>query len=104
MPYDKNTIKKADKGEYRLRATKEVVICPDFLMTWKISTNGNDDLDKTKMYGYIPPNEWMATTNKGLRQAGWRANLKISFFINFGVKVNVYDHNLTILPSSVSLA
>ena len=57
MPYDKDTINKADKGEYRLRATKEVVIDPDFLMTWEISTSGNDDLEKTKMYGYIPPNE-----------------------------------------------
>lgn len=57
MPYDKDTINKADKGEYRLRATKEVVIDPDFLMTWEISTNGNDDLEKTKMYGYIPPSE-----------------------------------------------
>jgi hypothetical protein len=57
MPYDKETINKAEKGEYKLRATKEVVIDPDFIMTWEISTNGNDDLEKTKMYGYIPPNE-----------------------------------------------
>ena len=57
MPYDKDTINKADKGEYRLRATKEVVVDPDFLMTWEISTNGNYDLEKTKIYGYIPPNE-----------------------------------------------
>lgn len=57
MPYDKDTINKAEKGEYRLRATKEIVIDPDFLMTWEISTNGNDDLEQMKMYGYIPPNE-----------------------------------------------
>ena len=57
IPYGKDTIYKADKGEYRLRATKEVVIDPDFLMTWEISTNGNDDLEEMKMYGYIPPNE-----------------------------------------------
>lgn len=57
MPYDKDTINKADKGEYRLSATKEVVIDPDFLMTWEISTNGTNDLDKIKMYGYIPPKE-----------------------------------------------
>jgi hypothetical protein len=57
MPYDKETINKAENGEYRLRATKEVVIDPDYIMTWEISTNGNDDLEKTKMYGYIPPNK-----------------------------------------------
>jgi hypothetical protein len=57
MPYDKDTINRADKGEYKLRATKEVVIDPDFLMTWEISTNGNDDLETTKMYGYLPPSE-----------------------------------------------
>ena len=57
MPYDKETINKAENGEYRLRATKEVVINPDYIMTWEISTNGNEDLEKTKMYGYIPPNE-----------------------------------------------
>ncbi len=55
MPYDKDTIKKADKGEYRLRATKEVVIDPDFIMTWEIITNGNDNLEQTKKHGYIPP-------------------------------------------------
>ena len=57
MPFDKDTINKAENGEYRLRATKEVVINPDYIMTWEISTNGNEDLEKTKMYGYIPPNE-----------------------------------------------
>jgi hypothetical protein len=57
MPYDKDTINKADKGEYKLRATKEVVIDPDYIMTWEISTNGNDNLEKIKMYGYQPPNE-----------------------------------------------
>ena len=57
MPYDKETINKAENGEYRLRATKEVVINPDYIMTWEISTNGNEDLESTKMYGYIPPNE-----------------------------------------------
>jgi hypothetical protein len=55
MPYDKDTIKKAEKGEYRLRTTKEVIIDPDFLMTWEICTNGNDILEQTKKYGYIPP-------------------------------------------------
>lgn len=57
MPYDKETIKKAEKGEYRLRTTKEIITNPDFIMTWEINTNDNDNLEKTKMYGYIPPNE-----------------------------------------------
>ena len=57
MPYYKENIKKAEKGEYKLRATKEIVIDPDFLMTWEINTNSNDNLEKTKIYGYIPPNE-----------------------------------------------
>jgi len=57
MIYDKDTINKADKGEYRLRATKEVVIDPHYIMTWEIRTNGIDNLEKTKMYGYLPPNK-----------------------------------------------
>ncbi len=57
MPYIKDTINKADKGEYKLRATKEVIIDPDYIMTWEIRTNGNNNLENSKMYGYVPPNE-----------------------------------------------
>lgn len=55
IPYDKDIIKKAEQGEYKLRATKEVVINPDFITTWEISIHDNDNLEEIKMYGYIPP-------------------------------------------------
>jgi len=54
MPYDKDTIKKADKGEYRERATGEIIKDPDFIMTWEITTTANDNLEMTKRNGYIP--------------------------------------------------
>lgn len=54
MPYDKDTIKKADKGEYREKATGLIVKDPDFIMTWEITTFENDNLDDIKRQGYIP--------------------------------------------------
>ncbi len=54
MPYDKDTIKKADKGEYRERATGEIVKDPDFIMTWEITTTADGNLEETKRHGYIP--------------------------------------------------
>lgn len=57
MPYNEDTLNKADKGQYRLRATQEIVIDPDFLITWEISESGNEDLEMIKSQGYIPPDE-----------------------------------------------
>jgi hypothetical protein len=57
MPYDKDTIKKAEKGEYKLRATKEVINDPDFIMTWEITTGKKDNIEKAKIHGFIPPVE-----------------------------------------------
>jgi hypothetical protein len=54
MPYDRDTIKKADKGEYREKATGEIVKDPDFIMTWEITTLDKDNLEDTKRNGYIP--------------------------------------------------
>lgn len=54
MPYDKDAIKKADKGEYREKGTGVIVKDPDFIMTWEITTFANDNLDDIKMRGYIP--------------------------------------------------
>ncbi len=54
MPYDKDAIKKADKGKYENRLTGEVVKDPDYIMTWEITTTAGDNLEKIKKYGYIP--------------------------------------------------
>jgi hypothetical protein len=54
MPYDKDAIKKAEKGEYRERATGRIIKDPDFIMTWEIVTEDIDDLDEIKKYGYRP--------------------------------------------------
>jgi hypothetical protein len=54
MPYDKDTIRKADKGEYREKGTGEIVKNPDFIMTWEIIAIENDHLEDIKEHGYIP--------------------------------------------------
>jgi hypothetical protein len=36
-PFDRRTLKKAAPGEYRLRSTGEVIIDPDYLMTWIVT-------------------------------------------------------------------
>jgi hypothetical protein len=54
IPYDKESISKAGKGEYREKASGEIITDPDFLMTWEIITDENDNLDEIKKHGYIP--------------------------------------------------
>jgi len=54
MPYDKETITKADKGEYRERSTGQIIKDPDYIMTWEIMINENDNTNKIKEVGYIP--------------------------------------------------
>jgi len=54
MPYNKDTIQQADKGEYRERTTGDIVKDPNFIMTWEITTTNDDNLEETKKHGYIP--------------------------------------------------
>ena len=54
MPYDKDTIKQAAKGEYRERSTGVIVKDPDFIMTWEIIVGAGDDLEPVKKYGDVP--------------------------------------------------
>lgn len=54
MPYDNETIEKAEKGEYRERSTGLIITDPDFIMTWEITINENDNTDKIKKFGYLP--------------------------------------------------
>jgi hypothetical protein len=54
IPYDKDTIRAAGKGEYRERATGEIINDPDFIMTWEVITDRYDDLSDLKIHGYIP--------------------------------------------------
>ena len=54
MPYDRDTIKKADKGEYRERSTGQIIIDPDYIMTWEITLNENDDTSEMKKVGFVP--------------------------------------------------
>ena len=54
MPYENETIKSAEKGEYRERSTGIIIKDPDFIMMWEITLNENDNTDKIKRIGYIP--------------------------------------------------
>lgn len=53
MPYDSETIKKADKGEYRERSTGQIVKDPDYIMTWEITINENGDTNEIKKVGFV---------------------------------------------------
>ena len=52
LPYDRETIRKAEKGEYRERTTGQIVTDPDFIVTWEIIIKKNDNLEEVKKYGY----------------------------------------------------
>ncbi len=52
IPYDKDAIRKAEKGEYREKATGQIITNPDFILTWEIVTEETDDLDEIKKHGY----------------------------------------------------
>ena len=54
MPYDKDTIKKADKGEYRERSTGLIIKDPYYIMNWEITINENDNTNEIKAVGFIP--------------------------------------------------
>jgi len=54
MPYDKETISQPDKGEYRERSTGLIIKDPDYIMSWEITINENDDTDEIKKVGFVP--------------------------------------------------
>lgn len=53
MPYDKETIKKAEEGEYKEQSSGEIIKNPDFIMTWEITTKSNDNLEEVKNHGFV---------------------------------------------------
>lgn len=53
MPYDLESIVEAEKGDYSERTSGEIIKDPDFIMTWDIFVDNNDDLEEIKKYGYI---------------------------------------------------
>ena len=56
MPYDNDTIKKADKGEYRENATGIIIEDPDYIMTWEITINDKSDINEIKEIGFVSTN------------------------------------------------
>jgi hypothetical protein len=57
IPYSADSIKKADKGEYKEKSSGLIITDPDFLMTWEITTTDNDNLEEVKKHGFIPSTE-----------------------------------------------
>ena len=53
MPYDQDSIQKAEDMEYRETGTGEIILNPDFIMTWEIITSENDNLDEIKRIGVV---------------------------------------------------
>ena len=57
LPYDKDTIEKAKKGEYRAKTTGEVIPNPDYLMTWEITLKEKENIEISKKYGFVYQNK-----------------------------------------------
>ena len=55
LPYDKDTIKKAAKGDYRELETGKIIANPDFITTWEINIVDKSEIQKYKQNGFIPP-------------------------------------------------
>lgn len=54
IPYDRDTIKLAKEGQYREKASGEIIDHADYIMTWEIVTDKPDDLEQVKQFGYLP--------------------------------------------------
>lgn len=54
LPYDNETIREAAEGEYRERATGNIIINPDYTTTWEIQVNSTDNIEDMKQNGYTP--------------------------------------------------
>jgi hypothetical protein len=54
LPFDEETIRIAPEGEYRERATGNVIINPDYITTWEIIIDNAEELDEMKRNGYMP--------------------------------------------------
>jgi hypothetical protein len=57
LPYDKETIKKAEKGDYKEKTTGIVVKNPDFIVMWEITIRNIEDINQIMKHGYIQPKE-----------------------------------------------
>src|SRR5580765_6390932 len=53
LPYDKETIKQAAKGEYKEKATGNIITDPDYITTWEIVVNNREEILEHKQKGFI---------------------------------------------------
>lgn len=54
LPYENETINEAAKGEYRERATGNIIINPDYITSWEIQVSRTDNIENMKQNGYTP--------------------------------------------------
>ncbi len=54
LPYDKAAINEAAEGEYKEKATGNIIINPDYITTWTIHVKRTDSLDEIKQNGFMP--------------------------------------------------
>jgi len=52
MPYLRDSIQKAEDMEYRETVSGDIIVNPDFIMTWEITTLENDNIDEIKRIGF----------------------------------------------------
>jgi hypothetical protein len=56
IPYDKDSISKAEKGEYTERSTGFVITDPDFIISGEIEVKDPSNVEKIKRDGFVPVN------------------------------------------------
>jgi hypothetical protein len=54
IPYDSESIAKAEEGEYKENSTGIIISNPDYITTWEIIIDGDTDLERIKAKGYEP--------------------------------------------------
>ena len=55
IPYDKNAIQKAEKGEYVEKETEKTIVNPDYLSVWEIIVSDESVIDEYKKHGFPSP-------------------------------------------------
>ena len=64
LPYDKKAINEAAKGEYKEKATGNIITDPDYITTWTIDVKRTDSLDEIKQNGFTPE-DWIFKNSDG---------------------------------------
>jgi hypothetical protein len=54
MPFDTQSMAKAKPGEYREKETGNIIVNPDYIMTWSIVAERQESIEDIKTFGFLP--------------------------------------------------